>query len=643
MALRLPPDLIDRIRDSTDIVDLISGYVQLERKGGNWFGLCPFHGEKTGSFSVHPGKGIFHCFGCGVGGNVFTFLQLHDKLSFTEAARELARRAGIPLPEEAVAGERVEGAYDALYAANEYAAQWFSQHLMKSKGPEFDAVREYLKGRKVTAGLAKTFRLGYSPDRWDGLTTQARKLPKNGLGLPHGGATLRDFIQAGLVISKEGREYDRFRGRLMFPVLNLSGRVVAFGGRTLKADEEGAKYVNSPETPIYHKGGVLYGLHQAREQIRRRGECLVVEGYMDLMRLVEGGFAHAVASSGTALTSEQASILRRLCRQVVLIFDGDAAGSHATVRGGDVLLAAGLEVRVVGLPSGHDPDSFIRDNGPGAFGELLDKAQDAFTYRIELYRKQGRLTEAPQRTAVARELLDSLMAVPDPIRQELAAQEAARGIGLSVETMLRELAVRRAKARRKPDKDVQPPVVENPYTGMPLGQKSLIEALIRWPELRNPVFAQITALEFQEGALLRIASRLEESCMSGDEIQSEELIGDGTPIEDAAFISQALAQTEVDATRAAPGLDRKAMWRHNDFKAAHDCLLGLLQERLENEYSSLKAEAGTPDVEKQLSLTRKLRDVHAKRKILRERKFWDIPIDPSLDVSKKLDQIRLKE
>jgi DNA primase len=630
MFLRLPPDLIDRIRDSTDIVDLISGYVQLERKGGNWFGLCPFHGEKTGSFSVHPGKGIFHCFGCGVGGSVFTFLQLHDKLSFNEAARELARRAGISLPEES-AGERVEGSFDALYAANEFTAKWFSNLLMKGKGAEFDAVRDYLKSRKISADLAKVFRLGYSPDRWDGLTAEARKLPKNGLGL-------RDFIQAGLVISKDERSYDRFRGRLMFPVLNLSGRVVAFGGRTLKSGEEGAKYVNTSETPIYHKGSILYGLHLAREQIRRRGECLVVEGYLDLMRLYEGGFAHAVATSGTALTSEQAQLLRRLCKQVTLIFDGDAAGSHAAVRGGDVLLAAGLEVRVVGLPSGHDPDSLIRDQGPGAFGALLEQAQDAFVYRIELYRRQGRLTEAPQRTTVARELLDSLVLLPDPIRQEMAAQDAAKQISISAETMLRELAAQRARRRRK-EKDVQPPVVGDIFAGMPPGQRNLLEVLIRWPELRAPVFAEITAKEFQEGLLSRLATRLEEYAYSGQDVHDEKLINDNTVMEEAAFISQALAQSEFDVTRAEPGLDRKAKRRRMDFETAHGNLHDMLSARLEKEIQTLK-EAQINQSEPSLVLTKKMASIFKRQQDLPKKIFWELPKDPSMDVMKKLDDIK---
>ena len=633
MAGRIPPDIIDRIREATDIVDLISGYVKLDKKGSNYFGLCPFHSEKTPSFSVHPGKGIFHCFGCGLGGNAFTFLQIHDKLSFAEAARELARRTGIDIPaEEPGRAEK----YDALYRANEIASEFFSRCLWEGKGQEFDQARDYLKRRDINPDLARTFRLGYAPDRWDGLVQGIKKLGK-------GGPQQRDYIEAGLLLPRPGGDgiYDRFRGRLMFPILNLSGKPVGFGGRTLKAEEEGAKYINTPQTPIYYKGSLLYGLHLARDQIRRRGECLVAEGYTDLMRLHEGGFTHAVASSGTALTAEQARLLRRFCRKVTLIFDGDAAGSHAALRGGDVLLGTGLDVQVVGLPEGFDPDSFIQQEGASALGNLLEKASDVINYRIELYRREGRLADVPSRTEVAHELLASLAVIPDRIRKELTTQEAARKIGLAPETLLRELARTRSRpggtgTPGQPGGDSEP---REPFSALPIKERGLLEALIRWPELREATFSEISSPDFRNEMMKRIAFKLEDAWIKGEKPQGEVLIEEDTPVEEASFISHAVSQTEAEGD---PGVDPKALRRYLDFRSAHDCLRDLLIAKLNETYKKLKGDlashvSGGPasgeDPDRQKNIMKEIKEIMDRQKALKARVFWRIPPHPSTDLT----------
>ncbi|MFH1862563.1 MAG: CHC2 zinc finger domain-containing protein, partial [bacterium] len=244
MPGRIPPDIIERIRESTDIVELISQYVHLEHKGGNYFGLCPFHPEKTPSFSVHPGKGIFHCFGCGVGGNAFTFLQLHDKLSFAEAARELARHSGITIPEDDKPQQREK--YDTLYRVNEIACAFFERCLWEGKGEEYDAVREYLKERQISPSLAKMFRLGYAPDRWDGLLRYCKKMSQSEPGQREFWESTTLWQEAGLILAGKEGFYDRFRGRLIFPIMNLSSKPIGFGARALKKDET-AKYINTPE------------------------------------------------------------------------------------------------------------------------------------------------------------------------------------------------------------------------------------------------------------------------------------------------------------------------------------------------------------------------------------------------------------
>ncbi len=670
MSSRIPAEIIERIREATDIVELISSYVQLERKGGNYFGLCPFHSEKTPSFSVNPSKGIFHCFGCGVGGNAFTFLQLHDKLSFAEAARELAERCGIALP-SAAESRRTDQEdeslryLDALYRANELAAQFYTRCLLEGKGEEFEQARTYLKSRGISPDLAREFRLGYAPNRWDGLIQFARQQEKQA---PSGETvTLRNLLDAGLIMQKGDKPYDRFRGRLMFPILSLStrsrqasGKVVGFGGRILSlsasekgsapAGEESPKYINSPETPIYHKSRILYGLSQAREAIRRRGECLIVEGYMDLIRLHEAGFAHAVATSGTALTIEQAHLLRRFCRRIVLIFDGDAAGSKASLRGGDVLLGAGLEVRVVGLPAAHDPDSFIRSEGAAAFAQLVEAAQDSIAYRIRLYRREEEMQSKAamsggdasartrgsvlSRTEAVRDIIQSITLIPDPVQRELSALQAAREIGLSEKTMLDELQkalqqVNRSVRRSENRSGAGGVKSLTPAAKFPARERELLEALLRQPELQTMAFKELNAEDFTPGPLKRIAEKLETAWMKGEPLQGEELIGEESLIEDSSFIAQALSQLEAEAEA---GVDRKAMRRYLDFKIAQDCLRGLLIEREEKRYRNRAQDLKD---ENKLEITAELREIKAKIKDLQSRTFWALPKHPGLEYSGK--------
>ncbi|MBU0519331.1 DNA primase [bacterium] len=616
----IPHDIIERIREATDIVDLISEYVRLDKKGGNFFGLCPFHPEKTPSFSVHPGKQIFHCFGCGLGGNVFTFLQEHDKLSFVEAARELAKRSHIDIPEEKQADPERQEKYDALYKANEFACDFFSRCLWEGKGEEYAKVREYLKDRGISRELTEQFRLGYAPDSWDGLVKGIRRFSDKA-------PDVRFFIEAGLLQKGDNRVYDRFKGRLMFPIMNLSGRPIAFGGRTLSKEKDVAKYINTQQTALYNKSQILYGLHLAREQIRRKGECLVVEGYTDLMRLHEGGFSHSVASSGTALTVDHARILRRFCQKVVLVFDGDAAGSHAALRGGDVLLAAGLDARVIGLPEGQDPDSFVKEQGAGAFGDLIDEAQDLIAFRINLYRREGRLVDTPSRTNVARELLGTIAVIPDAIRQELTAQDAAKKIGVAAETMLRELRRTSTRGRVQVDKNEKR---QDPFGDFPVKERGLIEALIRWPELRAATFTEITSDDFRYESLRNIAKRMEELWIKGKAPSGEELLAEDVERKETSFITYALSQFEALTD---PDIDAKAKRKYDDFLVARDCLRSIIAQRLTNEEATLKAELSQKtEIEDILTIQKQQKAIRQREKEINQKEFWQIPPHPSIDV-----------
>ena len=358
---RIPEDLIDSIRSQADIVDVVSDYVTLRKTGRNYKGLCPFHDEKTPSFSVNPERQIYHCFGCGKGGNVFSFLMEHENVTFVEAIRHIARRLHITIPDtyrEREAGSEAES----LAQVTRFAARFFHERLINAGRDSI--VRRYTDRRGLSDETIKSFGLGFAPDSWNDLLNAARKQGIDGALL----------VKAGLAKTGEQRTYDAFRKRLIFPIQAPSGRVVGFGGRAL-SDEDQPKYLNSSESPIYRKSQVLYGLYQARDALRQRGRALVVEGYMDLLGLYEQGVHGAVALCGTALTREQARLLARYGQQAFLVYDSDQAGIRATLRAIEPLVESGLWTRIVRLPEDNDPDSYVREHGPDGFMSLVDQAE----------------------------------------------------------------------------------------------------------------------------------------------------------------------------------------------------------------------------------------------------------------------------
>ncbi|MDL1892144.1 DNA primase, partial [Sphingobacteriales bacterium CHB3] len=363
--MRIPESKIEEVRRASDIVDVISGYVRLKKRGKNFLGLCPFHTEKTPSFNVSPERQMYHCFGCGVGGNVLTFVMEHEKVSFVEAVRTLAERAGILLPEEGVEDKEKITESEALYNACRSAARFFHENMMNTV--EGQLALEYFRHRGFKEETIRSFGLGYSMNGWDSLlkVAQRENIPVDVME------------KAGLLIKREdgSGHYDRFRGRAMFPIFSVTGRVIGFGARKLRKDDPlPGKYINSPETPIYSKSRSLYGIFQAKEAIREHEYAILVEGYADLISVYQEGMKNIVASSGTALTEEQIDLIGRYARKITLVYDADSAGSKATMRGVDLIIEQGLDVRVAALPEGDDPDSFVKKNGGEAFGKLLDTA-----------------------------------------------------------------------------------------------------------------------------------------------------------------------------------------------------------------------------------------------------------------------------
>ncbi len=419
---------------SNDIVDIIGAYLDLKPSGaGRYKALCPFHSEKTPSFTVSQDRQMFHCFGCGSGGDALGFLMKHENLPFGEALRRLADRGGVRLPAATAAENREEGQRQQLLDLNRFAASFFREQLEDALrgGPG----RRYLHGRALRPETERTFGIGYAGEMRTAFLDAARKA-----GHSQEITEIAGFTRRG----DRGSNYDFFRDRLMFPIRDVAGNVVAFGGRDLSGKSP-AKYINTPESPIYKKGRTLYGLYQARDAMRQSKLAILVEGYFDLLRCVDAGVTNVVASCGTALTSEQAALIHRYVPEVVVVYDGDAAGIRAALRGVGVLTAAGLVVRALTLPDGMDPDDFILAQGGEAFRERVAEAFDFVTFYARA--NETRLTSIEGRTEVARELFEILLGVTDELRREQYLKRIARELGLS------EWALRSEFMKRVLDRD----------------------------------------------------------------------------------------------------------------------------------------------------------------------------------------------
>lgn len=426
--MKIPENIIERVREQNDIVEIIGESVQLQHRGRNYIGLCPFHNEKTPSFNVLPDRGIFKCFGCGKGGNVLTFVMEHQKMNFVDAVVMLAARAGIEIPKDETPDEQSKhNRYDEAYNVLRTSANHFYKLLI---APEGKQAMEYLTGRGFGEEIIKKFGLGFSPDGWDGLVSELKMQSFQDQTL---------MEDAGLAMkSDNGKLYDRFRGRLMFPIQNPMGKVIGFGARRLKEDGM-AKYINSPQSLVYNKSQVLYGIFQAKDAIRKQGSAILVEGYADLLSVYQAGFQNVVASSGTALTREQLKLIFRYCQDLKIVYDGDTAGINAAVRGLDLALEEGFEVSVVRLPSGEDPDSFIRKNSAKAFQEELKNGLSLVDFKGEILREQGSLQTSAGQAEAVRSLVETISKSPDPLRRDFMIRAVAMRFSLGEHQLYDEL------------------------------------------------------------------------------------------------------------------------------------------------------------------------------------------------------------
>jgi DNA primase len=426
--MRIPETKIEEIRHATSIVDVISEHVQLRKRGKNYVGLCPFHSEKTPSFTVSEEKQIFHCFGCHIGGNVFKFLTEYHKISFVEAVQELAEQLGITIEISHVDYSEQQSEQEILYDINTEAAKYFSNNLLNDDEGEY--ARKYLQDRNIKTQTIRSFGLGYSLRGWENFINYAKQKKLD----------LNRVTNLGLVgKSTDGRYYDKLAGRLIFPIFSPNGRVVAFAGRLLDPKEKGGKYINSPESPIYIKGRILYGLSFAKDDIRRLDKAIIVEGYMDLISLYQSGIKNVVAASGTALTDDQVQLLSRYTKNVILLFDADTAGIKASMRSIEILLRRDLDVKIVSLPKDEDPDSFVNKYGKEEFEELIKKAENFLEYETKYYQSLGKFEDSTTAAEAIRELVKPIALIQDDLKRSLLLKNIAKKFNLREKLLENEL------------------------------------------------------------------------------------------------------------------------------------------------------------------------------------------------------------
>jgi len=530
----IPPHVLEQIRAANDIVDVIGSYLPLKRAGANFVALCPFHREKSPSFNVNPQRQIFHCFGCHKGGDVFTFVREYENIAFIDAVRRLAERVSIPLEFESnPAAQQARHIKDILWGIHEQITQRWQTALATDGGGQI--ARDYLSRRAVSDEAVQLFRLGYAPESWDDTVNWAKSK----------GHDLSVVEQAGLVIRKEGtdRYYDRFRGRLIFPICDEQGRVIGFSGRVLSGDEKTAKYVNSPETPIFTKGKVFFGLDKSKRALLEADSAVVCEGQLDLIACYMAGVQNVVAPQGTALTPDHARMLKRYVEEVVLCFDADSAGQNAAIRSLDPLLAAGLSIRVASIPDGKDPDDFIKTHGGEAFRSLLNGAEGFFDWHLKRLCAVNDLRTDKGRVTVLREFGESLGRTGNAVLLDTYAQKAALRLGVSSDAVRAEFR----KARVMNSADLPVDEVDEAVPSQPVSptERQLLKILLTGQDHIDFVRARLDSRWLVHPIAKRIVqslSKAEENNAPSPAALLAELDGD---VAAQALLTEILAQAHT--------------------------------------------------------------------------------------------------
>jgi len=549
----IPQETIDEIQAKIDIVDVISGRIPLKKIGRSFKALCPFHHEKTPSFIVSPDKQIYHCFGCGAGGNAFSFLMKYDNLEFPEAVEQLAEKAGVTLPRHASAKDE-SSLSNQLYKINELACGFFQQTLANNS-----SAREYLISRGMGDETLKNFRIGYAPNAWDALLSFFKNKGFSGAVLE----------KAGLVIANDkGGWYDRFRNRIIFPISDLKQRILGFGGRVL--DVSLPKYINSPETHIYSKGKNLYGLNFSKEYIRKSGFCLIVEGYLDYVIPYQAGIRSLIATLGTALTVEQVKLLKRFTQTVITVYDPDEAGEAASFKALDLFLDEGVNIYIAELTAGYDPDSYIRKFGAEEFKDLIKKSKNLFDYKLEKLERRFDITSANGKTRIAGEMLPTIARIKNAVLKSNLVKRLSERLSVDEESVREEMR------KVKLDYGESRYLVKIGSSGKNVvsAEKMLLALLIESGDYVEKIKQALSLEEFKASSIRDIVKAVFDLREKGKELSVSSLINYlGNRPEEAVLISEAVSILETVT-------DRK--------KVIDDCIMRIKKDNLNDQLGRLK-------------------------------------------------------
>jgi DNA primase len=567
----------EEVKSRVDIAEVIGEYVDLKRRGSAIMGLCPFHTEKTPSFHVNREGQFYHCFGCGKGGDVITFLMDITGMSFREAMEHLAERTGLEMPRRRASAPESRELADRVAAANLAAAEYFHRTLNAEEGRPG---REYFEGRGLSPDVIRTFRLGYCPEDPSGMLAFAKS---KGVSL--------DFLDAAGILMKSkygGPPFSRFGGRVIFPIIDPAARILGFGGRILAG--EGAKYVNSPETPVYHKSRVLFGLYQAKAALKKLRAAIVVEGYMDVIALHQAGFTNVLAASGTAFTTEQGRIIARQARSVTLLFDGDRAGLSAAARGADTLLATDLMISVCVLPEGHDPDSYVRAHGADSLRAYLDHPMTIWEFK--LLALGGEKVGPEDRIRLAGEIADSIALISDELKREVYIKDLSLKLGIDNDAMRKAVAgrLRKRAVRREETAAVEPVSAAD--------KRELLAALLRYPDLARAFMQEAGAKPFTHPAMRRVAEEMFRRMVEGLEMSPAALMN---------ALNDREAQQAIAAASVIELGEKTAAKYIADYLRAH------IISELRAEYDGLRSRmVGEQDAGKKEELQKRQNEVKAK-------------------------------
>lgn len=528
---RIPDNILEDILSRVDIVEVVSGYIPLKRAGRNFRATCPFHHEKTPSFMVSPDRQIYHCFGCQAGGNAFNFLMQYERLEFPEAVETLARKAGVTLPQNQKQDHKTISLNTQLFKINELAVSFYESNLNSPNGVE---AKKYLLKRGLTEDSIKLFKLGLAGRNWDGLINHLRNK----------GVNLSLLEKAGLILAKDsGGYYDRFRDRIIFPIFDIKSRALAFGARMLVQEGQAAsqhnqaKYINSPETPVYVKGRNLYGLNLAKDAIRENDFVAVVEGYLDFIIPYQAGFKNIVASLGTALTIEQARLIKRHTPNVVMIYDGDDAGQIATLRTLDIFIEEGMNVKVVSLPKGVDPDLFVRKNGIDNFRENIEQSENFFDYKLRIMISRYGLKDIEAKAGISAEMLLTISRFKNAILKAEYIKKLSQELNLSEDALLQEL--NKIKETKDTPETYNGRGVKKAASINPT-EKLLIKLMLEEEELINHIRERLEPADFQDERTSRIVSLMFDLIEQGKNIEPNKLI--------SHFNDESLSQVICEST-----------------------------------------------------------------------------------------------